>query len=112
MAEPDAANMPDGRDLLRTMGWEPLPFSCLGIVRRTGDVKGNNIWSWMILVPWSSEGKPWIDGTEIISASTKTELEERADVLTKMRTILDDRYGETVGNRAVDDFLSEILDDV
>ena len=112
MAESDAANMPDGRDLLRTMGWEPLPFSCLGIVRKTGDVKGDNIWSWMILVPWSSEGKPWIDGTEIVPASTKTELDERAGVLAKMRTILDDRYGETVGNRAVDDFLSEILDDV
>jgi hypothetical protein len=112
MAESDAANMPDGRDLLRTMGWEPLPFSCLGLVRRTGEVKGNNIWSWIILVPWSSEGKPWIDGTEIVPASTKTEAEERGDVLAKMRSILDDRYGETVGNRAVDDFLSEILDDV
>jgi len=52
MAESDAANMPDGRDLLRTMGWEPLPFSCLGLVRKTGDVKGNNIWSWIVLVPW------------------------------------------------------------
>jgi hypothetical protein len=28
-----------------------------------------------------------------------------------MRGILDDRYGETVGNRAVDDFLAEILDE-
>ena len=45
-------------------------------------------------------------------ASTKTEDDERADMFTKMRGILDDRYGETVGNRAVDDFLSEILDDV
>lgn len=112
MAQPDAANMPDGRDLLRTMGWEPLPFSCLGLVRRTGEVKGDGIWSWIILIPWSSEGKPWIDGTEIVAASTKTETEERSDVLAKMRSILDDRYGEAVGNRAVDDFLSEILDDV
>jgi hypothetical protein len=112
MPDSDAANMPDGRDLLRTMGWEPLPFSCLGLVRRTGEVKGNSIWSWIILVPWSSEGKPWIDGTEIVPASTNTEAEERIEVLTKMRGILDDRYGETVGNRAVDDFLSEVLDDV
>lgn len=111
MAESDAANMPDGRDLFRTMGWEPLPFSCLGIVRRTGDVKGDNIWSWMILVPWSSEGKPWIDGTEIVKASTRTESDERDDILVKMRRILDDRYGETVGNRAVDDFLAELLDE-
>jgi hypothetical protein len=80
-------------------------------VRRTGDVKGDNIWSWIILVPWSSEGKPWIDGTEIVSASTKSESEEKSYVYTKMRGILDDRYGETVGNRAVDDFLAEILDE-
>lgn len=112
MTQPDAANMPDGRDLLRTMGWEPLPFSCLGLVRRTGEVKGDSIWAWIILIPWSSEGKPWIDGTEIVAASTKAEAEERSDVLARMRSILDDRYGETVGNRAVDDFLSEILDDV
>ncbi len=111
MADSDAANMPDGRDLLRTMGWEPLPFSCLGLVRRTGEVKGNNIWSWIILVPWSSEGKPWIDGTEIVKASTKSEQEERLGVLSEMREILDSRYGETVGNRAVDDFLAEILDE-
>lgn len=94
------------------MGWEPLPFSCLGLVRRTGEVKGDSIWAWIILIPWSSEGKPWIDGTEIVAASTKAEAEERSDVLARMRSILDDRYGETVGNRAVDDFLSEILDDV
>ena len=111
MPDSDAANMPDGRDLLRTMGWEPLPFSCLGLVRRTGEVKGDRIWSWIILVPWSSEGKPWIDGTEIVKASTKSEADERAAVLSKMRGILDDRYGETVGNRAVDDFLAEILDE-
>jgi len=111
MPESDAANMPDGRDLLRTMGWESLPFSCIGIVRLTGQVKGNNIWSWLILVPWSSEGKPWIDGTEIVAASTKSEADERSDIFTKMRGILDDRYGETIGNRAVDDFLAEILEE-
>jgi len=111
MVESDVANMPDGRDLLRTMGWEPLPFSCLGLVRKTGEVKGNNIWSWMILIPWSSEGKPWIDGTEIAPASTKSEADERSDIFTKMRGILDDRYGETIGNRAVDEFLAEILEE-
>lgn len=111
MVESDVANMPDGRDLLRTMGWEPLPFSCLGLVRKTGEVKGNNIWSWIILVPWSSEGKPWIDGTEIVQATTKSEQDERAGIITKMRGILDDRYGESLGNRAVDTFLAEILDE-
>ncbi|MCL1594483.1 MAG: hypothetical protein M3132_09045 [Actinomycetia bacterium] len=111
MAESDAANMPDGRDLLRGMGWEPLPFSCLGLVRKTGEAKGNNIWSWIILVPWSSDGKPWIDGTELVPASLKTQDQERDGIFSKMRDILDARYGETVANRAVDDLIAEILDE-
>ena len=111
MAESDAANMPDGRDLIRGMGWEPLPFSCLGLVRKTGEAKGNNIWSWIILVPWSSDGKPWIDGTELVPASLKTPDQERDAIYSKMRSILDDRYGETVANRAVDDLIAEILDE-
>jgi hypothetical protein len=111
MAEPDAVNMPDGRDLLRGMGWESLPFSCLGLIRRTGQTSGNNIWSWIILVPWSSDGKPWIDGTEIIKATTKTEEEEREQIITKMRKLLDDRYGDEVAHRAVDDLIAEILDE-
>ncbi len=111
MAESDAANMPDGRDLLRTMGWEPLPFSCLGLVRKTGETKGNNIWSWIILVPWSSNGKPWIDGTDIVQASLKTEEEEEEQILAKMREILDSRYGESVANQAVDNLIAEILDE-
>jgi len=111
MAESDAINMPDGRDLLRTMGWEPLPFSCIGLARKTGQTKGNNIWSWIILVPWSSDGKPWIDGTEVVSATLKTAEEERQQMFTKMRTILDDRYGETVANQAVDSLIAEIFDD-
>jgi hypothetical protein len=111
MAEPDAINMPDGRDLLRTMGWEPLPFSCIGLARKTGQIKGNNIWSWIILVPWSSDGKPWIDGTEVVPATLKTEDDERQQMFAKMRTILDDRYGETVANQAVDSLIAEIFDD-
>ena len=112
MADRDAANMPDGKDLLRTMGWDSLPFSCLGLIRKTGDVRGDNIWSWIILVPWTSDGKPWIDGTEIVSASLKADDEERADILAKMRKILDDRYGKTVATRAVDDLIADILDEV
>jgi hypothetical protein len=111
MADRDAANMPDGRDLLRTMGWDSLPFSCLGLVRRTGEVRGDNIWSWIILVPWTSDGKPWIDGTEIVPASLKTEAQEREDIVTKMRQILDDRYGNTVATRAVDNLIADILDE-
>ena len=112
MADRDAANMPDGKDLLRTMGWDSLPFSCLGLIRKTGDVRGDNIWSWIILVPWTSDGKPWIDGTEIVSASLKSDDEERTDILAKMRKILDDRYGKTVATRAVDDLIADILDEV
>ncbi len=110
MANKDAANMPDGRDLLRGMGWEPLPFSCVGLARRTGETKGNSIWSWIILVPWS-DSKPWIDGTEIVPATTKTHPQERDEIFRKMRDLLDERYGETVAHREVDDLIAEILDD-
>ncbi|MEN8239806.1 MAG: hypothetical protein ABFR53_11485 [Actinomycetota bacterium] len=111
MAGNDAANMPDGRDLLRTMGWESLPFSCLGLVRKTGEVRGDNIWAWIILVPWTSDGKPWIDGTEIVPASLKSETQERDDIVAQMRNILDDRYGNTVASRAVDDLIADILEE-
>lgn len=106
----DAANMPDGRDLLRGMGWISLPFSCLGLVRKTGVTTNANLWSWIILIPWSSDGKPWIDGTEVIPASTKDEAAERDLVVAKMREILDTRYGNDVANKAVDDLIAEILE--
>jgi hypothetical protein len=109
--ERDAANMPDGRDLLRGMGWESLPFSSLGIVRKTGVTSNSTLWSWLILIPWSTDGKPWIDGTEVVPASTKSEAEERELVLARMRTILDGRYGGSVAHSAVDDLLDQIFDD-
>ena len=111
MSERDAANMPDGKDLLRGMGWESLPFSCLGLTRKTGVTKNASLWSWLILIPWSSDGKPWIDGTEVVPASTKSESEERDLVIAKMRQLLDDRYGDTVAHSAVDDLLSEIFEE-
>ena len=107
----DAANMPDGKDLLRGMGWESLPYSTLGLVRKTGSTANANLWGWLILIPWSSDGKPWIDGTEIVPASTKTEAEERKLVFTKMREILDERYGNAVASSAVDDLLDQIFDE-
>lgn len=109
MSERDAMNMPDGRDLLRGMGWIPLPFSCLGLTRKTGVTSNASLWSWIILIPWSSDGKPWIDGTEIVPASTKDDAAERGLIVAKMRTILDDRYGDDVARSAVDDLISEIL---
>ena len=108
--ERDAANMPDGRDLLRGMGWISLPFSCLGLVRKTGKTGSASLWSWIVLIPWSSDGKPWIDGTEVIPASTKDDAEEREIVIAKMRSILDKRYGKEVANRAVDDLIADILE--
>ncbi len=107
----DPTNMPDGRDLIRGMGWETLPYSCLGLVRQTGQTSGNRIWSWLVVVPWTSDGKPWIDGTEVVPASTKTAAQEREDIIRKMRELLDDRYGEAVAHRAVDDLIAEILDE-
>ena len=112
MAEADAVNMPDGKDLLRGMGWDSLPFSCLGLIRRTGQTSGNNIWSWIILVPWAAnDSKPWIDGVEIIDNPLMKEEDQRSRVLGVMRAALDDRYGETVGSRAVDDLLKRLQDE-
>jgi hypothetical protein len=111
MNDRDAAGMPDGRDGINRMGWVPLPYSCVGLVRKTGVGRNNTIWSWLILAPWSSDAKPWIDGTEVMASSTLSESEERDRVLGKMRSILDDRYGEEVGNRAVDDLIRRIQDE-
>jgi hypothetical protein len=107
----DPIPIPDGRDLIRTMGWIPLPYSCAGLVRKTAVSGRNTVWSWLILIPWASDSKPWIDGTEVVGASTKSEDEERDDIVALLRGILDQRYGETVGNRVVDDLLRSILED-
>ena len=110
MADRDAANMPDGRDLLKGMGWVSLPYSCVGLVRKTGTTSNASLWSWIVMVPWSSNGKPWIDGTEVVPASTKSEAQEREDVVARMRAILDERYGSTVAHYAIDDLIEEIFD--
>jgi len=52
-----------------------------------------------------------MDGTEVVGASTKTEDEERETIIDHMRELLDRRYGETVGNRAVDDLIRSIQDE-
>ncbi len=107
MKDDDALEMPDGRDLLRTMGWTPLPYSSVGLVRKTTSGP-NTVWSWLVLVPWASDSKPWIDGTKVLTASTLTEDEEREQVFAHLRGLLDKRYGETIGKRAVDDFIRRI----
>lgn len=103
--------LPDGRDILRTMGWTPLPYSCVGLVRKTAVSGRNTVWSWLVLIPWSSDTKPWIDGTRVLSASTLTEDEERDEVFAYLRDLLDKRYGETVGNRAVDELIRRIQEE-
>lgn len=111
MSERDAAGMPDGRDGLNRMGWISLPYSCVGVVRKTGVGNSKTIWSWLILMPWSADAKPWIDGSEVVEASTRSEEQERAEVIDKMRSILDERYGEAVGNAAVDDLIRKLQGD-
>lgn len=111
MTTSDAAGMPDGRDGLARMGWVSLPYSCVGLVRKTGVANSKTVWAWLVLAPWSSDTKPWIDGSEVIAASTKTEAEERESVVAKMRSVLDERYGETVGNKAVDDLIRRLQED-
>lgn len=111
MTERDAAGMPDGRDGLRTMGWVPLPYSSAGLVRKTGTGKNNTVWSWLIVMPWASDAKPWIDGVEVVPPSMLTEAEERDQIIVKMRSVLDERYGEVVGNQVVDDFIRRIQDE-
>lgn len=111
MSTPDAAGLPDGRDLIRTMGWEPMPYSCVAVTRKANVDSTRSVWSWLVLVPWSDDSKPWIDGTEILTNSMLTEDEERDQIYTKIRRILDDRYGESVGNSAADDLIARLLGD-
>ena len=108
MSGSDAAGLPDGKDGINRMGWISLPYSCVGLVRKTGVGNSKTVWSWLILMPWSSDAKPWIDGTEVIAASTLTESEERQRIVAQMRGVLDERYGETVGNAAVDDLIRRL----
>jgi hypothetical protein len=107
----DTPALPDGRDLIRTMGWVPLPYSCVGVIRKTAVSGRNTVWSWLILIPWAADSKPWLDGTNVLTASTKTEDEERDEIVGHMRELLDRRYGETIGNRAVDDLIRSIQEE-
>jgi hypothetical protein len=111
MTNSDAAGMPDGRDGINRMGWMSFPYSCVGLVRKTGVGNSKTVWSWLILMPWSSDTKPWIDGSEVLAASTLTETQERDQVVTKMRSVLDGRYGEAVGNKAVDDLIRKLQEE-
>lgn len=102
----------DSRQLISSMGWEPLPYGCVGLIRHRTVGEGNVVWSWLILVPWAmNDSKPWIDGTKLYDLTLKTEDEQRAEIEHDMRAILDERYGETVAERSVDEFLRSLQED-
>jgi hypothetical protein len=111
MAGHDATGIPDGRDLVATMEWEPMPYGCVGIARRA-EAAGRSVWSWLILIPWAvNDTKPWIDGTELVDKPLMPEADQHEFVLSRMREILDERYGETVGGQTIDRFLRELEGD-
>jgi len=108
----DASKPSDGTELVASMGWAPLSYGCVGIAR-SADVPGSRVvWSWLILIPWAvNDAKPWIDGTELIEGPLVSEEEQRARVFTKMREILDKRYGETVGKQAAEEFIRKFQEE-
>ena len=110
MTSSDAAGMPDGRDLIRTMGWEPMPYSCVAVTRKASVDSRRSVWSWLVLIPWSDDSKPWIDGTEIFTNSMLSEDDQREQIYGKIRGILDDRYGDSMSS-ATDDLIEKLLGD-
>ena len=103
--------MPDGLELVPSMGWDPLPYGCVGLIRSADAGSDRTMGSWLVLVPWAmNDSKPWIDGNKLYPPSLKTAEDERAEIVAHIREILDQRYGDTVGERAVDKFLSEFGD--
>ena len=98
--------------LVASMGWEALPYDCVGMARpkRVSDTR--IIWSWIVLVPWAAnDSKPWIDGAEIIDNPLMKDADQKKQVFDVMRAALDARYGEAVGSRAVDDLIKKLQDE-
>jgi hypothetical protein len=93
------------------MGWVPLPYGSAGLARRSDLGNGKSIWSWLVLIPWSDDAKPWIDGTKMFGPSLKDEAGQKEDILAHMRSLLDKRYGETMGQRAADELIERILEE-
>ena len=99
-------------ELVGSMGWEPLPYDCVGMARpkRVSDTR--IIWSWIVLVPWAAnDSKPWLDGAEIIDNPLMKDGDQKTRVFDVMRAALDARYGEAVGSRAVDDLIKKMQED-
>jgi len=110
MPDSGGANSAEGWDLVESLDWETLPYGCFGIARHTGDFRDGTAWSWLILVPWSAPTtKPWVDGSLVIEGRPlPSPDEQRRQVLDHMRGVLDDLYGEAVGEAAVDKLLREM----
>ena len=105
-------NDADPRQLIASMGWEALPYGCVGMTRHRTVGEAKVIWSWLILVPWAvNDSKPWIDGTKLYDLTLKTEADQEQEVKQEMRNVLDERYGESVAERSVDEFLRSLQDD-
>lgn len=99
-------------ELVATMGWEPLPYDCVGMARSTRVSDTRIIWSWIVLIPWAvNDSKPWIDGAEIIDNPLMKDGDQKERVFNVMRAALDVRYGEAVGSRAVDDLIKKLQDE-
>jgi hypothetical protein len=112
VSDRDPAKPSDSVDLVATMGWEPLPYGCVGMARKTEMPGSRVVWSWLILIPWAvNDAKPWIDGTELMEGPLITVEEQRAHVQAKMREILDKRYGETVGKQAAEEFIRKFQEE-
>ncbi len=104
--------MPDRMEQLAKMGWQVLPYGCIGLARRKNVTRDQVAWSWLILIPWAeNDVKPWIDGTEVLSLSLVSEAAQREQVLAKMREILDKRYGETVAKREAERLIDRLRDE-
>jgi hypothetical protein len=108
----DPTTPSDGTELVASMGWEPLPYGCVGMARSREMSGSRTVWSWLVLIPWAiNDAKPWIDGTELMEGPLMSVEEQRAKVFTKMREILDKRYGETVGKQAAEEFIRKFQEE-
>ncbi len=112
MSDQGTSQPSDGIELVASMGWEALPYGCVGMARKAEMPGSRVVWSWLILIPWAvNDGKPWIDGTELMEGPLITEQEQREKVHAKMREILDKRYGETVGKQAAEEFIRKFQEE-
>jgi len=113
MSDPTPPPPSSAADLIGTMGWEELPYDCVGMARPARVSDTRIVWSWIVLVPWAvNDSKPWLDGAEIIDNPLMKDAAQKERVFGVMRAALDARYGGAVGSRAVDDLLKSLEDEL